>query len=374
MRIISYNLLKEHWRGDFESIKAEPYETAVSFVFNTYVESLIPIARVLLSAMLVAVGDMKAGSLVDYRSARMWLIREVFSPRERNIRNSGMTAVFSLHALYMLIEHPNDRISQYYPALTKKAGIKRPLEEEFKEAVSSATVNLISRMPEDVGWFITDVSASEGLDPEAPHQKVVRAFYEWHHDIGRLKKEVDRYIVSKVLSSKMNAEVTVAAEAFVPEDSATVGEEVPEKSRELWGMKRGKKLTRLYHATAMDNVPKIKKDGLLPKSSGRKGAHPPRLYLVANQDRAFEIATALQEHEVEIMMNNPEAAEKMGLEEPRSYAILMVDVEELPEHFKVYQDPMYSGGFFSYKPIPASAVVMLDEVEPHSMEEYQEFL
>lgn len=90
----------------------------------------------------------------------------------------------------------------------------------------------------------------------------------------------------------------------------------------------------LYHATPLSKVPKILKQGLIPKAGNKISFHPERVYL-AVRDVALKMATKFKAEMLEDM------------------AILEVNTKG----YTLYEDPQYTNGaVFVNHPIPPNRI------------------
>ena len=96
---------------------------------------------------------------------------------------------------------------------------------------------------------------------------------------------------------------------------------------------------------------KIKTIGLTPKTQGKLGDHPGRVYLVANagKDQLEELAYALGETSL-----NKDKINEMYL--------LQIDLSQLKNH-KFFEDPNFFMGdaVWTYQNIPPSAINIIDK-------------
>jgi len=102
----------------------------------------------------------------------------------------------------------------------------------------------------------------------------------------------------------------------------------------------------LYHISSEANLPKILKNGLVPKSKSKKVYHPERIYFTKDINDSLLLKSQFEEH-----FNN-----KM--------VILKISTKGLKD-FKLYNDPDYSNyGVFTLDNIPPQNINQLDIIKP----------
>lgn len=106
----------------------------------------------------------------------------------------------------------------------------------------------------------------------------------------------------------------------------------------------------LYHVTPKENVDKILKIGLTPKSRSKKAFHPERVYLMRKIDDAEKLAKALA--------NSSGNSNKI-------WTLLEIDISYLKnEYFKLYKDPNFKErGYYTVNNIPPQAIEKIKDIE-----------
>lgn len=92
----------------------------------------------------------------------------------------------------------------------------------------------------------------------------------------------------------------------------------------------------LYHATHKDNLSKIQRSGLVPKTKNKMGNHPERIYAAESLDLAKEFS----QHFIHGFF--------------RDAAFLEIDTQKTNN--KWYSDPNFPGGFYTLTNIPPGAL------------------
>lgn len=116
----------------------------------------------------------------------------------------------------------------------------------------------------------------------------------------------------------------------------------------------------LMHVTLSDNMPKIMKYGLVPRSRNGESdlRHPERIYFAIpeNIDAYGERAlfNVMAERYIEKRRVNKFTTPK--------FSILTIDISEVPQDVEFYNDPMFPQAIFIYGNIPPSAIVNVKEV------------
>lgn len=96
---------------------------------------------------------------------------------------------------------------------------------------------------------------------------------------------------------------------------------------------------RVYHVTDERLLPKIQKQGLLPKAGSKKTKHPDRIYLFANTEN------------IKGLLDNPEIYID-------SAVVLTIDISDFKKTTKFYVDPfLVDGGMYVLKNIPPNLIV-----------------
>lgn len=99
----------------------------------------------------------------------------------------------------------------------------------------------------------------------------------------------------------------------------------------------------LYHLTPDDNIDKIKKNGLIPKSKNRKSNYPGRIYL-------FE-SIAESNFLLRLLKLNDKINNKI-----RTYSLIKLDLSGISS-IVIHTDPNYPIGFYTY-----------DNIAPYNLE------
>jgi hypothetical protein len=107
----------------------------------------------------------------------------------------------------------------------------------------------------------------------------------------------------------------------------------------------------IYHVTSEQNLDKIKKFGLAPKSKSKISAHPDRVYVVTKKEDAIDIAQIFSQNSARWKNSSQE-----------NWVILTIDTEKIPgDYFKLYKDPNYEEkGFYTLNNIPPYAIEKID--------------
>ena len=113
-----------------------------------------------------------------------------------------------------------------------------------------------------------------------------------------------------------------------------------------------------YHLTPDIKWPKIKALGLTPKTQGKLGDHPGRIYLLADIDN-------LEDHGGDIndvafaLLNSYVNKDKV-----KQMYLLQIDLGQLKDH-KFFDDPNFFMGeaVWTYQNIPPSAIKIVDKLE-----------
>lgn len=109
--------------------------------------------------------------------------------------------------------------------------------------------------------------------------------------------------------------------------------------------KQARKYEYLYHWTPESNVPLVMKNGLLPKSENAYLSYDPKVHLMKGDipdEDAKLLGWQLFNHNMKIMDGK--------------YTLLRITTKLVPDNVEFYGDPRYPYGFFTWDPIPPSAI------------------
>jgi hypothetical protein len=108
----------------------------------------------------------------------------------------------------------------------------------------------------------------------------------------------------------------------------------------------------LYHITPTNNVEKILKMGLCPKSKNSKTFFPDRIYVLSEYILKKEIeflALELKKYHNDKSIEN-------------GYSLLTIDVNKIPKNVNFRIDGNTNGGFWTYDVIPPDCIVGVEEI------------
>jgi hypothetical protein len=96
----------------------------------------------------------------------------------------------------------------------------------------------------------------------------------------------------------------------------------------------------LYHISPTQNIEKILKIGLVPKSRSKAAYHPDRVYLSKDLKNIEDLGEMFYQ--------------KTGI---RDWTILKIKTDMIPgDYFKLYKDPNFSQGYYTLNNIPPQAI------------------
>jgi hypothetical protein len=98
-----------------------------------------------------------------------------------------------------------------------------------------------------------------------------------------------------------------------------------------------------YHSTSFKYIKKIKKYGLVPKSKNKTTSHPERIYLTKTYDDAKDIGGMMSK------WNDSD------------FIILKIKSEAIPG-LKIFNDPNFEGGVYTYNNIGPEAITNLNDI------------
>jgi hypothetical protein len=103
----------------------------------------------------------------------------------------------------------------------------------------------------------------------------------------------------------------------------------------------------LYHITPTQNIDKILKIGLAPKSRSKVSYHPDRVYLAKSLEDAEDLGGPF--------------SRKTGI---KNWTIIKVTTDKIPgDYFKLYTDPNYPDkGYYTLNNIPASSLEKIKDI------------
>jgi hypothetical protein len=103
----------------------------------------------------------------------------------------------------------------------------------------------------------------------------------------------------------------------------------------------------LYHLTPTRNVPKILKNGLVPKSRSKKAYHPDRIYLAKKIEDLSPLSIDFYEGT-----------------NIREWTILKINTEIISDYFKIYKDPNFEDkGYYTLNTIHPIAIKIYQNIE-----------
>jgi len=101
----------------------------------------------------------------------------------------------------------------------------------------------------------------------------------------------------------------------------------------------------LYHLTPTQNVEKILKNGLVPKSRSKKSYHPDRIYLVKNVE---DLTPLFMDFYEKTRINK--------------WTILKINTEIISDYLQIYKDPNFKEkGYYTLNTIHPIAIKIYDE-------------
>jgi hypothetical protein len=102
----------------------------------------------------------------------------------------------------------------------------------------------------------------------------------------------------------------------------------------------------LYHITPTQNVDKILKIGLVPKSRSKASYHPDRVYLSKGLEDIENLGEMFYQ--------------KTGI---KNWTILKINTDLVPgDYLRLYTDPNYISGFYTLNNIPPQAIEKIKEI------------
>lgn len=105
----------------------------------------------------------------------------------------------------------------------------------------------------------------------------------------------------------------------------------------------------VYHVTPSQNVEKILKFGLVPKSRSKASYHPERVYLLTK----IGLGTARDLAEM--------FAQKTGI---LNWSLLKIDTSLIPgDYIRLYKDPNFSKGSYTLNNIPPQAIEKIEDIK-----------
>jgi hypothetical protein len=124
----------------------------------------------------------------------------------------------------------------------------------------------------------------------------------------------------------------------------------------------------LYHITSNLYIDKILKIGLTPKSQGKIGAHPERIYLFNTHIYDNNIYSNKKQDEdvIDHMIESFHSSlDKTHLSITNKYYLLQIDVSKLPSNIEFRLDPEWElvGGVWTTNNIPPNAIKILRTYE-----------
>lgn len=118
------------------------------------------------------------------------------------------------------------------------------------------------------------------------------------------------------------------------------------------------KFDYLYHFTKKAFLEKIKRNGLTPKTASKLSNHPERVYLSYTQSGAEKFGKKFVNRIYKYDSNHSDELKAMY----STGMILRIRVENIPDYFKIYEDPNYkSSGCFTLNNIPWKYIDVIKE-------------
>jgi predicted RNA-binding protein with PUA domain len=117
--------------------------------------------------------------------------------------------------------------------------------------------------------------------------------------------------------------------------------------------------TKAYHVTPDIFFNKINQEGLIPKSESKLSNHPDRVYLYRNQDKHKDIVWTIWN-----------SLSKERQEQIKNYYVLEIDLTQIP-NYNFFKDPQAMadyGAIYTDKPIPKSAIRVIDKIDTKGIE------
>lgn len=124
----------------------------------------------------------------------------------------------------------------------------------------------------------------------------------------------------------------------------------------------------LYHITPISKLPKILKNGLVPRTTNTLSNRPERVYLYSKKMSLFSLrafANALWKAQLEKKLNlnglnKKEIAEKLNQPRTEKYAFLEIDTSKCND-LKIFGDPDMDGAVWTYDNIPPQAIKIINK-------------
>jgi hypothetical protein len=199
------------------------------------------------------------------------------------------------------------------------------------------TLNLLKKYFPDV--FITKGDKRFIISIDNPNIENIKKLlvninnFGWFPSFFRYKTKEDNIVADKWNDKIIN--IINKLESISITFEAKFDEEIIEKIPEI-----------LYHISPTQNVDKILKVGLVPKSRSKASYHPDRVYLsndlkdIENLGKKFN--------------------QKTGI---KNWTILKINTDLIPgEYFKLYTDPNYEPGYYTLNNIPPQAIEKIKEI------------
>lgn len=105
----------------------------------------------------------------------------------------------------------------------------------------------------------------------------------------------------------------------------------------------------IYHITQEHLLPKIHKNGLVPRHNDKKAHHPDRVYFITQELTKSELRTFATQFMV--TNNAPDYVEKNLM------TLLTIDISSIKDKIKFYPDPNADGAVYTYDNIPPDCIV-----------------
>ncbi len=103
----------------------------------------------------------------------------------------------------------------------------------------------------------------------------------------------------------------------------------------------------LYHITPTQNVDKILKIGLVPKSRSKRSYHPERVYLGKDEKNTIKLA--------------PKFYQDTGI---NKWVLLKINTDSIPANYlRLYYDPNFKYGYYTLNNMPPQAIEKVKDIK-----------
>jgi hypothetical protein len=199
------------------------------------------------------------------------------------------------------------------------------------------TLNLLKKYFPDV--FITKGDKRFIISIDNPNIENIKKLlvninnFGWFPSFFRYKTKEDNIVTNKWNDKIIN--IIDKLESISITFEAKFDEEIIEKIPEI-----------LYHISPTQNIDKILKVGLVPKSRSKASYHPDRVYLsndlkdIENLGKKFNQKTGIKD-----------------------WTILKIETNMVPgDYLRLYYDPNYKQGYYTLNNIPPQAIEKIKEI------------